>query len=150
MAGAPAKTKTWLATFKLEIVTPEAKTFSEDVDMVTLTGSEGEMGILPQHMPLMTQLVAGEIIAKKGAETIFLAVGDGFVQVTGDKVSILTDMAIRAENIDEAAAEQARKNAEARLAEKFTDEEAAQFRAALAHATTQLKIKRSEEIILVK
>ncbi len=95
------------ATIKLEIVTPEAKIFSDDVDMVTLTGTEGEMGILPQHMPLMTQLVAGEIIAQKGKETIFSAVGDGFVQVTGDRVAILTDMAINAENIDEAKAEEA-------------------------------------------
>src|SRR5581483_2555196 len=105
------------ATLKLEIVTPEAKTFSDDVEMVTLTGSEGEMGILPQHMPLMTQLVAGEIIAKKGAETIFLAVGDGFVQVTGDKVSILTKIAIKAEHIDEGKAEEARQLAEARLSQ---------------------------------
>jgi len=94
-------------TLKLEIVTPEAKIFSDDVDMVTLTGTEGEMGILPQHMPLMTQLVAGEIVAQKGRETIFLAVGDGFVQVTGDRVAILTDMAIRADDIDEAKAEEA-------------------------------------------
>jgi F-type H+-transporting ATPase subunit epsilon len=131
-----------MATIKLEIVTPEAKTFSDDVEMVTLTGSDGEMGILPQHMPLMTQLVAGEIIARKGGENVFLAVGDGFVQVTGDKVSILTDMAIRAENIDEAKAEEARKNAEARLAQKLSDEDAAQVHALLAHATTQLKVKR--------
>ena len=130
-------------TIKLEIVTPEAKIFSDDVDMVTLTGGEGEMGILPQHMPLMTQLVEGEINVRKGAENIFLSVGDGFVQVTGEKVSILTDMAVRAENIDEAAAEQARKNAETRLAQKVTDEEAAQLQAAFAHATTQLKVKRS-------
>jgi F-type H+-transporting ATPase subunit epsilon len=129
-------------TIKLEIVTPEAKTYSEDVDMVTLTGTEGEMGILPQHMPLMTQLVAGEIIAKKGLETIFLAVGDGFVQVTGDRVAILTDMAIRAENVDEAKAEEARQRAEARLAEKLTDEEAASASAALAHSLAQLKVKR--------
>jgi len=130
------------ATIKLEIVTPEAKIFSDDVDMVTLTGTEGEMGILPQHMPLMTQLVAGEIIAQKGKDTIFLAVGDGFVQVTGDRVAILTDMAIAADNIDEARAEEARRLAEARLAQKITEEEAAHIRAALAHATTQLKIKR--------
>ena len=103
-------------TIKLEIVTPEAKVFSDDVDMITLTGSEGEMGILPQHMPLMTQLVAGEIIVNKGKETFFLAVGDGFVQVSGDRVSILTDMAISADNIDEAKAEEARQRAEARLA----------------------------------
>jgi F-type H+-transporting ATPase subunit epsilon len=100
------------------------------------------MGILPQHMPLMTQLVAGEIIVNKGKETIFLAVGDGFVQVTGDRVSILTDMAISAENIDEAKAEEARRRAEVRLAEKVSDEEAARIHAALAHVTTQLKVKR--------
>ena len=131
-----------MATIKLEIVTPEAKTYSDDVDMVTLTGIEGEMGILPQHMPLMTQLVAGEIIAKKGTETIFLAVGDGFVQVTGEKISILTDMAIRAENIDEAKAEEARQRAEARLAEKLSDEDAAMVSATLAHSLAQLKVKR--------
>jgi len=131
-----------MATIKLEIVTPEAKTFSDDVDMVTLTGTDGEMGILPQHMPLMTQLVAGEIHAKKGNDNIFLAVGDGFVQVTADKVSILTDMAIRAENIDEAQAEEARQRAEVRLSQKISDEEAAQVHAALAHATTQLNVKR--------
>ncbi|MDE3066444.1 MAG: ATP synthase F1 subunit epsilon [Verrucomicrobiota bacterium] len=129
-------------TIRLEIVTPEAKIFSEDVDMVTLTGTEGEMGILPQHMPLMTQLAAGEIVAQKGKDTIFLAVGDGFVQVTGGRVAVLTDMAVRAENIDEAAAEQARKNAEARLAEKVSAEEAAHLQAALLHATTQLRVRR--------
>ena len=130
------------ATLKLEIVTPEAKIFSDDVDMVTLTGTEGEMGILPQHMPLMTQLVAGEIIAQKGKDTIFLAVGDGFVQVTGDRVAILTDMAIEADNIDEAKAEEARQLAEGRLAQKITDEESAHIQAALAHATTQIRVKQ--------
>jgi len=130
------------ATIKLEIVTPEARIFSDDVDMVTLTGTEGEMGILPQHMPLMTQLVAGEIIAQKGKETIFLAVGDGFVQVTGDRVAILTDMAIEADDIDEAKAEEARRLAGARLSQKITDEEAAHIQAALAHATTQIRVKQ--------
>jgi F-type H+-transporting ATPase subunit epsilon len=130
------------ATIKLEIVTPDAKIFSDDVDMVTLTGTEGEMGILPQHMPLMTQLVAGEIIAQKGKDTIFLAVGDGFVQVTGDRVAILTDMAIKADDIDEAKAEEARRLAEARLAQKITNEEAAHIRAALAHSMTQIKVKQ--------
>jgi F-type H+-transporting ATPase subunit epsilon len=133
------------ATIKLEIVTPAAKIFSDDVDMVTLTGTEGEMGILPQHMPLMTQLVAGEIIAQKGSDTIFLAVGDGFVQVTGDRVAILTDMAIKADDIDEAKAEEARRLAEARLSQKISEEEMAHIQAALAHATTQLKVKRTRK-----
>ena len=129
-------------SLKLEIVTPDAKVFSDDVDMVTLTGIEGEMGILPNHVPLMTQLVAGEIIARKGDETFFLAVGDGFVQVTGDRVAVLTDMAIEADNIDEAKAEEALRQAEARMAEKISDEEAATVQAALTHATAQLKVKR--------
>jgi F-type H+-transporting ATPase subunit epsilon len=131
-----------MATIKLEIVTPEGKSFSDDVDMVTLTGTEGEMGILPQHIPLMTQLVEGEINVRKGAENIFLAVGAGFVQITGERVAILTDMAVRAENIDEAKAEEARQKAEARLAEKLSDEDAAMVRATLAHSLTQLNVKR--------
>src|ERR1700757_4608255 len=95
-------------TLKLEIVTPDAKTYSEDVDMVTLPGIEGEMGIYPQHVPLMTQIVSGEVVAQRGGREEFLAVGDGFVEITADHVAILTDMAIRAENIDEAKAEEAR------------------------------------------
>lgn len=130
------------ATLQLEIVTPEAKIFSDRVEMVTLTGIDGQMGILPQHMPLMTALVAGEIIVRKEAKNIFLAVGDGFVQVTREKVSILTDMAIKADDIDEMKAEEARMKAEARLAQKLSDEEAATVQASLAHATTQLKVKR--------
>ena len=132
------------ATIKLEVVTPEAKTYSEDVEMVTLTGSEGEMGILPLHMPLMTGLVAGEIIARKDGKNIYLAVGDGFVQVTGDRVAVLTDMAIKADDIDEAKAEEARQRAEARLAQKLSEEETCVVGASLAHSLTQLKVKRRQ------
>ena len=130
------------ATLKLEIVTPDAKVYSEDVDMVTLPGVEGEMGIYPNHVPLMTQLVAGEVSVRKGGQNYFLAVGDGFVQVTGERVSILTDMAVGADHIDEAKAEEARKRAEARLAEKLEDEEVAAINASLAHSLAQLKVKR--------
>ena len=130
------------ATLKLEIVTPDAKVFSEDVDMVTLPGVEGEMGIYPQHVPLMTQIVPGEVVVRKGGQDSFLAIGEGFVEITGDNVSILADMAIRAENIDEAKAEEARRRAEARLAEVLDDEETATVQASLAHALAQLKVKR--------
>lgn len=132
-----------MATLKLEIVTPDAKVFSEDVEMVTLPGVEGEMGIYPQHVPLMTQIVSGEIIARKGGQDYFLAIGEGFVEITADHVSILADMAIRAENIDEAKAEEARRRAEARLAEHLNDEEAATVQASLTHSLAQLKVKRS-------
>jgi len=130
------------ATLKLEIVTPEAMVFSDEVEMVTLTGVEGDMGIYPQHMPVMTQLVAGEITARRKGENIFLAVGDGFVQITGSRVAVLTDMAVKADDIDEAAAEEARRKAEARLGQKLSDEESATVHAALVHAATQIKVKR--------
>ncbi|MFO1513887.1 MAG: F0F1 ATP synthase subunit epsilon [Verrucomicrobiota bacterium] len=133
-----------MATLKLEIVTPESKVYSEDVDMVTLPGGEGEMGIFPMHVPLMTQLTAGEVTARKDGQDYFLAVGDGFVEITGERVSVLTDMAIKAENIDEGKAEDARKRAEARLAEKIDDEEAARVNAALAQSLAQLKVKRRQ------
>jgi F-type H+-transporting ATPase subunit epsilon len=133
-----------MARLRLEIVTPEAKTYSEEVDMVTLPGSEGEMGIYPNHVPLMTQIVPGEVIARKDNENYFLAVGEGFVEITGDRVAIMTDMAIKAENIDEAKAEEARQRAEARLSEKLDDEEAAMVNAALAHSLAQLKVKRRQ------
>lgn len=131
-----------MATLKLEIVTPEAKVYSEDVDMVTLPGVEGEMGIYPQHIPVMTQLVAGEVSVRKGGQDFFLAIGDGFVEITGDRVSVLTDMAIQAENIDEAKAEEARRRAESRLAERLDDEESAVAQAALANALAQIRVKR--------
>jgi F-type H+-transporting ATPase subunit epsilon len=131
-----------MATLKLEIVTPEAKIYSDDVDMVTLPGVEGEMGIYPMHVPLMTQVVAGEVAVRKNGHDSLLAVGDGFVQITGDRVAILTDMAVKADDIDEGKAEEARKRAEARLQEKLSDEEAASVHAALAHSLAQLHVKR--------
>jgi F-type H+-transporting ATPase subunit epsilon len=131
-------------TLKLEIVTPDAKAFSEDVEMVTLPAAEGEMGIYPQHVPVLTQIVPGEIIANKENRSFHLAVGEGFVEITADRVAIMTDMAILAENIDEAKAEEARRRAEARLAEHLDDEEAAVVNAALAHSLAQLKVKRRQ------
>ena len=132
-------------TFQLEIVTPDAKVFSEGVEMVTLPGAEGEMGIYPQHVPLLTQIVPGEVIVRKDGRDYFLAVGDGFVEITGERVAIMTDMAIRAEHIDEARAEEARQRAEARLAGQVDDEESAMVSAALAHSLAQLKVKRRHQ-----
>ena len=131
-----------LNTLRLEIVTPDAKAFSDDVEMVTVPAAEGEMGIYPQHVPVLTQIVPGEIIVRKDGRDSFLAVGDGFIEITGERVAIMTDMAIRAENIDEAKAEEARQRAEARLAEHLDDEEAAMVSAVLTHSLAQLKVKR--------
>jgi F-type H+-transporting ATPase subunit epsilon len=129
-------------TLKLEIVTPDGPVFSEDVEMVTLTGAQGEMGILPQHTRLMTEMRPGELVVKQNGGDRFLAVGAGLVEVTAQRVSILTDMAVAAESIDLAKAEEARRRAEARLAEKLADEELASVNAAMARALAQLRVKR--------
>ena len=129
-------------TLKLEIVTPDGKAYSEDVEMVTLTGVLGEMGILPQHIPLMTKMVPGELVVRKGGRDLFVAVGEGLVQVTGTRVSIVTDMAVAADKIDEAKAEEARQRAEARLHEKLSAEEVATINASLARSLAQLRVKR--------
>ena len=131
-------------TLRLEIVTPDAVVYSDDVEMVTLPGVEGQMGILPQHVPLMTQMVPGEMIVRKGEQDRFLAVGEGFVEITGDRVAILTDMAVAAESIDEAKAEEARQRAQARLRERMSDEEVASVNAALARSLAQLRVKRRQ------
>jgi F-type H+-transporting ATPase subunit epsilon len=129
-------------TIKLEIVTPEATVYSDDVEMVTLPGIEGQMGVLPQHTRLMTQLVPGELIVRKNAHDDYLAVGEGLVEVTNDRVSIVTNMAIPADQIDEAAAEEARERAAARLREKLSSEEVASVNASLARSLAQLRVKR--------
>jgi F-type H+-transporting ATPase subunit epsilon len=129
-------------SIKLEIVTPQATVTSEEVDMVTLPGTEGQMGILPHHVRLMTRLVPGEMIVRKNGQVRFLAVGEGLVEVTGDRVSIVTDMAVASENIDEEKAEEARQRAAARLREKISTAEVASVNAALARSLAQLRVKR--------
>ncbi len=128
-------------SIKLEIVTPQATVYSEDVDMVTLPGVEGQIGILPHHVRLMTRLVPGEMILRKNGQVRFLAVGEGLIEVTGDRVSIVTDMAVATENIDEAKAEEARQRAAARLREKISSAEVASVNAALARSLAQLRVK---------
>jgi F-type H+-transporting ATPase subunit epsilon len=129
-------------TLKLEIVTPDGTVYSEAVDMVTLPGVEGQMGVYPRHVPLMSQMIPGEIIVRKDGQDYFLAVGEGLIEVTGDSVSLFTDMAIASEHIDEAKVEEARQRAEARLQEKLSDEEVASTNASLARSLAQLHVKR--------
>jgi F-type H+-transporting ATPase subunit epsilon len=129
-------------TLRLEIVTPDGTAYSDDVNMVALPGVEGQLGILPRHIPLMTPMVAGEMIVRKDGQDRFLVVGDGFVEITGDHVAILTDLAINAENIDEAKTDEARQQAEVRLRERMSSEELASVNAALALSLAQLRVKR--------
>ena len=132
-----------MATLRLEIVTPEAKTYSEDVDMVTLPGIDGEYGILPLHVPLITALKPGPLKVLKGGQEILLATGGGFAEVMPDRVAVLTDMAVRDADVDEASAQAAVDRAKAALNDKSLSSEAqAEAEAALARSLAQLHIKR--------
>ena len=133
-------------TLKLEIVTPDATVYSEDVQMVTLPAVDGQIGVMPHHVPLMTQLVPGEMIVRKNDQEKFVAVGEGLVLVTADRISILTDMAVAAESIDEAKAEEARQRAATRLRDKISDEEVATVNASLARSLAQLKVKHRRRV----
>jgi len=129
-------------TLRLEIVTPAGTVYSEDVEMVTLPSIAGQMGILPRHVPLIAQMVPGEMIVRKDGRDVFIATGEGLIEVTGNRVAILTDLAIAADRIDEAKAEEARQRAEARLREKLSDEELAAVNASLTRSLAQLHVKR--------
>ena len=129
-------------TLKLEIVTPDATAYSDDVDMVTLPGIEGQMGVLPIHVPLMTYMVPGELIVRKNGQYRLLFVGEGFVEITGDHVAILTELAIPADNLDEAKAEESRQLAAAQVREAMSSEELASVSAALTRSLAQLGVKR--------
>jgi F-type H+-transporting ATPase subunit epsilon len=134
-------------TMRLEIVTPEAKTYSDEVDMVVVPGVEGELGILPNHVPLMTQLLPGELRVVKDGRDLFLAVGDGFVEITQGKVSVLTDMAIEEAAISEAAAQEAVERAERAMKEEnLAAEEVAAVQAALQKSLAQLHVKRRRRV----
>jgi len=128
---------------RLEIVTPEQKIYSDDVDSVVIPGVEGELGILPQHVPLMTQLLPGELRVLKDGKEMRLAVGEGFVEISSDKVAVLTDMAVQESDIDESAAEEAIRRAEAAMRDtKMDDEEYATVKASLQKSLAQIRVKR--------
>jgi F-type H+-transporting ATPase subunit epsilon len=131
-----------MATLKLEIVTPEKTAYSDDVEMVTLPGSEGELGVYPNHVPLLTTLNPGELRVLKGGRETFLAIGEGFVEITGSTVSVLTDMALEPAVIDESAAEAAVARAQAAMKEDLGKEEVAAVQASLQKALAQLHVKR--------
>lgn len=134
----------------LDIVTPEEKFFSGEVENVYLPGTEGELGILPGHVPLVTAIAAGELRYSTGDSVEELAVGAGFVEVTQEKVTVLTDLAVTDSDIDENKVEEAMKRAEEALAgidQSEGSEEAAALQAAIAKSMAQLKLKRKRRQI---
>ncbi len=129
---------------KIEIITPEKVSYSEEADQVSLPTAEGEITILPNHIPLLTQLLPGELSIRKGDQTIVMASGGGFAEITGNKVSIATDLALKSEEINEKQAEEARKRAEEAMKdrERLSEEEFALTAASLQKALAQLRVKR--------
>jgi F-type H+-transporting ATPase subunit epsilon len=129
-----------VATLMLEIVTAEGMVYSDDVDMVVAWGLEGQLGILPHHAPLMTMLQAGELIIKRGSEESYLAVSGGFLEVRPDKVIILADACERAEEIDIARAEEAKRRAGEIMKARPPRTDSVAAEAALRRSLVRLKV----------
>ncbi len=125
---------------KFDIVTAERLVFSDQVDEVVVPGTEGQLAILPHHAPLMTMLKPGEVLLKKDNDEISLAVAGGFIEVRPDRIIILADAAERAEEIDAARAEAAKKRAQERLQAGGTDIDRARAEAALRRAIARLDV----------
>ena len=128
----------------LKIVTPEAEVYSDTIETVVIPTTTGEIGILPGHIPLLTQVTAGELRVTKDGSISELIIGDGFAEIEADTVSILAQNAIEEEKIDFEAVEKARQRAEEALKnrEKLTPEEIARDEAALRFVMAQLAQKK--------
>ena len=129
---------------KLSLVTPERKTFEGDIDQVTIPTSQGNITVLPNHMPVVTELEPGELIIKQGSSETSIASGYGFAQFTVQKVSVLTDLTEEVSEISEKEAEEARKRALEAMKDKerLSSEEYASVAAALEKSLVRLRIKR--------
>jgi len=140
-----------MSSLKIDIVTAERIVYSAEVDAVIAPGVEGQLGILPHHAPLMTILQAGELVVRKGGQEEIMAISGGFLEVRPDHVIVLADQAERAEEIDIARAEEARKRAEKRLADRHAEGlDTARAETALRRALVRLsvaeKIKRTRKL----
>jgi len=127
-------------SIKLDIVTAERSVFSEEVDVVVAPGIEGQLGILPHHTPLMTTLQAGELRVKKGGEEFSLVISGGFLEVRPDRIIVLADAAERAEEIDLARAEEAKRRAQEYIGRPIPEVDIARAEAALRRSLARLKV----------
>ena len=129
-----------MSTIRLDVVTAEGAVYSEDVDVVVAPGVEGQLGILPHHAPLMTVLQPGELRARKGGEELILAITGGFLEVRPDRVIVLADAAERAEEIDVARAEEAKRRAQEQLRERTPGVDLFRAEAGLRRALARLQV----------
>ncbi|MEI6321885.1 MAG: ATP synthase F1 subunit epsilon [bacterium] len=136
-----------MSTLHLEIVTPETRVFSGNASFVVVPGVEGGLGILPDHMPLLTQILPGELRVTTDEGEMLLAVGEGFLEIRPDRVSVLTDMALKDDEIDETAAEEAVTRAEQQISKgDLSDEELATVQSSLLRSLAQLHVKRRMQL----
>ena len=128
----------------IEIVTPEARVYEDTIESVVMPTTSGEIDILPGHIPIVTEVQAGELIVSKSGTRQSLAISKGFAQCVGDKISILAEDAIHIDEIDESAVEEAQKRAEEALAtmEKMSDEEVAMLETQISYSRAQILVKR--------
>jgi F-type H+-transporting ATPase subunit epsilon len=131
-----------MSTIRLEIITAEGVALSEDVEVVLAPGTEGQLGILPRHAPLLTGLQAGELCYRKDGRLISMVITGGFMEVVPTRVTVLVDAAERADEIDIARAEAARQRALARMSDSSDTVDAGRARVALMRATVRLKVAR--------
>lgn len=129
-----------MSTIRLDIVTAERLVYSDEVDVVVAPGIDGELAILPRHAPLMTALQPGELRVKQSGEEFSLAVTGGFLEVRPDRVTVLADAAERAEEIDIARAEEAKRRAEEQLSKSITEIDLARAEAALRRSLIRIKV----------
>ena len=126
----------------LEIITAERQVYSDEVDAVVAPGIEGQLGILPHHAPLMTVLQPGELLIRKGGEEAYLAVTGGFMEVLGNKVTVLADAAERSDEIDERRAQEAIEQAQERIRNRGSDEQLEEALRSLRRAQVRVGIAR--------
>lgn len=124
----------------LEIITPEKVIFKDEIDEVVVPTENGEIAILPNHINLLTQINPGEMIIKKGASQQYLAITGGFLEVANNKISVLAEYAVKAQDIEVARAMEAKKRAEKVMSEKSTDNELRMAQAEMIKAILELKI----------
>jgi len=129
-----------MSSIRLDIVTAEGAVYSDEVDVVVAPGIEGQLGILPHHAPLMTTLQVGELRVRKGEEEFSLAISGGFLEVRPDRIIVLADTAERAEEIDIARAEEAKRRAQEQLSRHPPEVDAARAEASLRRSLARLKV----------
>lgn len=131
-----------MATFKLEIITPDRLAYSDEVDMVTAPSALGVVGILAHHVPLFSRLVEGEVKVTKDNHEYFLAIGGGFMEVTRGRVAILVSRAVHAEELNEAEIKKAESSAQQTLAKGIKGDELREAQSLLRRSLLEMKVLR--------